>query len=221
MKFYLKNITILMVFSLLHTSLQAQSAKDSVPDQTGFLSIGARGCFSVFTVNKKSYAGTGAGGQFALRITPHFNSDYFADWIVSNVGNKVQRVDFHSGFSMMPEVYTPRVGSTHIALFPLAGICIDYTKLTITTGENVSGGPTTLERYSFAVQAGAGVYIPVSKSLDFTLDAHYMLHIGNDIEADINGNQVHLIKQPGVNIDGHFLLALSMDYKLFRLWRKK
>jgi hypothetical protein len=214
-------LALVLAFSLVQSLSMAQAKGDSLPDYTGFLSIGARGCFSMFTTNKQTFVGTGAGGQFAIRIAPRFNSHYFADWIVSNLRNLAQRVDFHSGFSMMPEVYAPRVGKTHIILFPLAGICIDYTRLSITTGENVSGGPTSLDRYSFAVQAGCGVTIPVSRKLDFSLEAHYMVHIGNDVNVDINGNQVTLSKETGLNIDGHFLMAISMDFKLFHLWRKK
>lgn len=221
MRSTIKNLALVMAFSLVQSLSMAQAKGDSLPDHTGFLSIGARGCISMFTTNKQTFVGTGAGGQFAIRIAPHFNSHYFADWIVSNLRNLAQRVDFHSGFSMMPEVYTPRVGKTHIALYPLAGICIDYTRLSITTGENVSGGPSALDRYSFAVQAGCGMTIPVSRKLDFSLEAHYMVHIGNDVNVNITGNQVALSRESGLNIDGHFLLDISMDYKLFHLWRKK
>ena len=221
MKSYVKNIAVVMVFSLMHSLLQAQAGKDTIPDQTGFLSMGVRSCISIFTTNKKTFVGTGAGGQFALRIAKHFNSHWFADGIVSNISNLAQRIDFHSGFSMMPEVFSPRIGATHIALFPLAGICIDYTRFTITTGENIPGGPTSVDRFSFAVQAGCGATIPVSKRLDISLEAHYMVHIGNDVDININGDQVHLIKKNGVNLEGHFLLALSIDYKLFRLWGRK
>jgi hypothetical protein len=203
--------------------LQAQSKKDSVPDQTGFLSMGARNCVSAFISQGKMYVGTGAGGQFALRIAKNFNSHWFADWIVSNIANKAQRYDFHSGFSMMPEVYSPRVGKTHIALFPLAGICIDYTKLSATTG-HVATGPSFLERYSFAIQAGIGATVPVSKRLDFSLEVHYMLHIGTCVGIDINGNDVYIHQmRPSENVclEGHYVIAISVDYKMFRLWRKK
>ncbi len=221
MKSSLKNSVFLIVFSLVATLSFAQAKKDSVPDQTGFLSMGARNSVGIFTSNGKYFVGTGAGGQFALRIAKNFNSHWFADWIVSNIDNKAQRFDFHSGFSMMPEVFSPRIGKTHLALFPLGGICIDYTKFSLTTGNNYTNGPTFLERYSFAVQAGLGATVPLSKRLDFSFEAHYMLHIGTDVDININDQGVILEKKSGTNLEGHLFFAISMDYKLFRLWRKK
>jgi hypothetical protein len=217
----LRKLTVLFLLLFITDLLTAQTNKDSVPDQTGYLSMGARNSVGIFTSNGKYFVGTGAGGQFALRIAKNFNSHWFADWIVSNIENKAQRYDFHSGFSMMPEVFSPRVGKTHIALFPLGGICIDYTKFSITTGNNYTNGPTFLERYSFAVQAGLGLTVPVSKRLDFSFETHYMFHIGTDVEINIDGDNVELIKKTGTNMEGHLFFAISMDYKLFRLWRKK
>lgn len=214
----LKLLIIVVVSSFVPALVLAQAETDSITDNTGYLSIGARGCTSIFFTNGKRFAGTGAGGQFAIQIAKHFNSHYFADWIVSNIDNNAQRVDFHSGFSMMPEVIAPKIKNTPISLFPLAGICIDYTKFTVTTGK-ITSGPTYLERYSFAVQAGAGLTIPVSKRLDFSLEGHYMVHIGTDIDIKMEDDNISLIKQKGTNLEGHFVVAVSVDYKLFRLWK--
>jgi len=222
MKFpFVKNIPFVIMFLLINTIAEAQTKQDSIHDYTGFLSMGARNCISVFSTNGKSFVGVGAGGQFGLRIAKNFNSHWFADWIVSNIDNLAQRVDFHSGFSMMPEVFAPRIGKIHISLFPLAGICIDYTKFSITSGKNISSGPGSVDRYSFAVQAGLGTTVPVSKRLDFSIEAHYMVHIGTDVDIEMNGSDEQLIRKQGTNLEGHFVLALSMDFKLFRLWQKK
>jgi len=221
MRSYLRNITITLIFSLLPFLLKAQAKKDSLPDPTDYLSIGARNCFSSFFSGKRAFVGTGAGGQFGYRIAKNFNSHYFADWIVSNVANLAQRFDFHSGFSMMPEIISARAGKNHISLFPLAGICIDYTKLSVTTGKTEAQSPRFVERYSFACQIGFGATIPVSSRLDISLEAHYMLHIGTCVGINLlDNNVVQLIQmQPGGNVclEGHYVLALSMDFKLFKL----
>jgi hypothetical protein len=226
MKLSRKNITIVLIFSLLPLLLKAQEEKknETVFDPVGYLSMGSRNCFSSFFSNGKAFVGTGAGGEFGLRIAKDFNSHWFADWIVSNVDNLAQRYDFHSGFSMMPEILSSRVGSKRLSMFPLAGICIDYTKFSITNGKNTTGGPTWLERYSFAVQAGVGVTLPVSDRLDVSLEAHYMLHIGTCLGIDLKGDEVRLLQmqpQQSLCLEGHYVLALSMDFKLFKLWQKK
>jgi hypothetical protein len=221
MKSFSRYILIILFISLLPAFTIAQVKKDTLSDPTGYLSMGARNCFSRFSTNGKAFIGKGAGGQFALRIAKDFNSHWFADWITSNINNLAQRSDFHSGFSMMPQVFSPRLGSRSLALFPLAGICIDYTKFQITTGKNYTSGPTFLERYSFAVQAGCGATLPVSDRLDLSLEAHYMLHIGTDVDIEMSGENVRLIKLKGTNLEGHLVLALSMDFKLFKLWESK
>jgi hypothetical protein len=217
----IKYVALTLFLSLLPALMQAQGEKDTVSDPTGYLSMGARNSVGIFESNGEKFFGTGAGGQFALQIAKDFNSHYFADWIVSNIDNLAQRFDFHSGFSMMPQVFSFPAGKKRVSLFPLAGICIDYTKFSITTGNNYKHGPAWLERYSFAVQAGCGATMSVSKRLDFSLETHYMLHIGTDIEIDKEGKNVLLTKLTGTNLEGHLFFAVSMDYKLFRLWRKK
>jgi hypothetical protein len=221
MKSYFKKPIILLIFFFIHPLLQAQEKQDSISDPSGFFSLGSRNCISIFTTNGKSFVGTGAGGEFGIWIARDFNSHYFADWIASNIDNIAQRIDFHSGFSMMPQVFAPKAGTTGISAFPLVGICIDYTKFSITSGNNYLNGPKWLERYSFAVQAGAGATLPVSEKLDMTIDGHYMVHIGTDVEIERNGNDVLLVKKGGTNLEGHLLFAFSINYKLFRLWARK
>lgn len=221
MKSYFINIAFVFIFSFACILSKAQEKKEISDDPSGYLSMGARNCISMFTTNGKQFMGTGMGGQFALQIAKNFNSHWFADWITSNISNQAQRADFHSGFSMMPQVFSSPLGNTRLSLYPLAGFCIDYTKFTITSGENISSGPNFVERYSFAAQAGFGATIPISEKLDFSLEAHYMLHVGTDVDIAMNGNEVRLIKQQGTNLEGHFVLALSMDFKLFRLWQKR
>lgn len=221
MKSFLKSLAIVTGFLLIHSILQAQEMIEKYPDPTGYLSMGARSCNSIFTTNGKRFVGTGMGGQFGLRIAENFNSHWFADWITSNIDNLAQRNDFHSGFSMMPEVASLPVGAKRISLYPLAGFCIDYTKFAVTSGKKATSSPNYVERYSFAAQAGCGATFPVSKMLDFSLEAHYMLHVGTDVDIEINDNEVFLIKQQGKNLEGHFVLAISIDFKLFKLWQKK
>ena len=122
---------------------------------------------------------------------------------------------------MMPQVFSPSLGKKHLAVFPLAGFCIDYTRFKITTGKNITHGPTAVERYSFSAQVGCGATLPVSKRLNFSLETHYMLHVGTDVDIDIEGDNERLFKVKGTNIEGHFVFALSMDYKLISLWGRK
>ncbi|MGD0712074.1 MAG: hypothetical protein ABR968_12955 [Bacteroidales bacterium] len=224
MIYKLKNIAIVLFFSLLTSLMYAQGKRDTITDPTGYLSLGARNCFSSFFSQGRAFIGTGAGGEFAVRIAKDFNCHWFTDWVVSNVDNLAQRDDLHGGFSMMPQVLSPRIGNRHLAMFPLVGICLDYSKFLITTGKNISSGPNFVERYSWAVQCGLGATLPVSSRLDFSLEMQYMLHMGTCVGINLYGNEVQLLKmKPAGNVclEGHYIISLSMDFKLFKLWVKR
>lgn len=197
------------------------SQENKTDSKVGFLSLGVRNSIGFFFTEGKIFTGTSVGGQFGLRITENLNSHWFGDYIITNFSNLAQRADVHGGFSMMPNVFARSGNHSRISAFPLAGFCIDYTKISVTNGKNVSSGPSFAERYSFATQFGLGVHTPISERLDFSLETHYMLHIGTDIDLKLNNDEVEIIKNKGTNLEGHLLFAASIEYKLFRLWERR
>ena len=41
-----------------------------------------------------------------------------------------------------------------------------------------------------------------------------------EIEAEINGDDIEIIKSPDSSLEGHLLGTVSLNYKLFKLWGK-
>ena len=73
-------------------------------------------------------------------------------------------------------------------------------------------------RLSSAVQAGAGVHFNLSPRLDLSFVTQYMLHLGNEIHAEVHGNQLEFHEEDGTSFEGHLLFHLSINYKIADLW---
>ena len=201
-------------------NVQAQEKSNELLNSVGSLSMGTRNTISMFSAEGKTYWGMSVGGQLRMRIHDKLNSDWFGDYVTTNVGNLAARTDFHGGVSMMPYTFgTPRIMKA--TFYPLAGFCIDYTRFNVTSGITQADEPRMLERYSFAIQLGGGMQIPLSQKFDFTTTAHYMLHSGSDVHMHINNQNVLLSLHKGFQLEGHFLFSFSVNYKLFNIWQKK
>jgi hypothetical protein len=183
--------------------------------RSGLLSFGARSTFSLFNDGNWLNAGTGAGGQFRIQVADKVNTEWFLDYITGNVGDFAQRQDLHIGWSVM--LY-PGKNPSEPGLFQpyvLAGHCFDYTN--IKENKNTTN---YVERWSSAVQGGVGTHVNLSPRMDISGTAQYMIHLGNDVHAHKEGDVVEIHKENGVNLEGHILINLSVNYKIGDLWKK-
>ena len=76
---------------------------------------------------------------------------------------------------------------------------------------------------------GTGLSFNLTPRLDFTPKLQYMVHLGSDIHADMgsgghdhhhghNHGGVTLTEHKGIDLEGHLLISLSMNYKIGKLW---
>lgn len=180
----------------------------------GVLSVGGRSVISTFNDGVWADVGQGAGGQFMLQFSNRVNTAWFADYISGTVGNFGHRTDGHIGWSVM--FYLVPSSTEKLPKwqpYVLAGHCFDYTNLK----ENKNAA-NYAERWSSAVQAGFGTHYNITQRFDVSLQAQYMIHLGNDIDADDKNGVVTFTKKDGINLEGHVLITLSLNYKLADLW---
>ncbi len=177
---------------------------------SGVFSLGGRSTISLFNDVASSSYGTGLGGQFRLQFADRINSDWFFDYLTSDIGNQVSRTDYHIGWSVM--VYPIRKVWL-IKPYLIAGHCFDYTNMK----EN-NDRSNFAERWSSAVQGGIGTHIRLSERLDFSLTGQYMMHLGNHLHPEFSGNQVFFHTEKGASLEGHLLTTLSINYKIRKLW---
>ena len=212
---------ILLIFTLsLGFCLFGQTDRKYTP--AGMLSLGGRTTVSLFNDHKNEMTGTGVGGQFRLRFSDAVNTDWFFDYITSDILNYAHRTDYHIGWSVLfypinQLDYFRQDGEFKPKFRPyiLAGHCFDYSRIESKADATVYG-----ERWSSAVQAGLGTHLELSPRFDISLTGQYMIHLGNHIETDYNftTGELSFNEHKGASLAGHVLLTLSLNYKIAKLW---
>jgi hypothetical protein len=177
----------------------------------GWMSLGVRSTVSVFNHGETGSAGTGVGGQFRLQFAEKVNSDWFFDYLTSDVGKLANRVDYHIGWSVL--FYPLKLPTACFKPYFLAGHCFDYTRL-VDNQDRLH----YLQRWSSAIQGGAGIHWNFTDRFDVSLTTQYMLHLGSDIYAEQQNGLLVFSESKGASLEGHLLINLSVNYKIADLW---
>ena len=205
--------------------LQANAQDNRRYNLAGMLSLGGRTTVSLFNDHENEMTGTGVGGQFRLRFSDAVNTDWFFDYITSDILNYAHRTDYHIGWSVLfypinnldyfrqKEEFKPKFRP-----YILAGHCFDYSK--IEAKVSPLDGPMSAERWSSAVQAGLGTHLELTPRFDISFTGQYMIHLGNHIETDYDftSGTLSFHEHKGASLAGHVLVTLSLNYKIAKLW---
>lgn len=186
----------------------------------GNFTIGLRSTHSMF--GAEGYVGYGVGGQFRIRPARRINTEWFSDLIKTNLSNVGVRTDAHIGWSVLFYLQKePSFSPSRFVPFIIAGHCFDYTRIESSDVYEYRG-EVFGERWSSAVQMGAGSHIKLTERCDFSLNAQYMLHLGNDIHGEIESHngleELHIHTDEGAGLEGHLLVTFSINYKIADLW---
>lgn len=206
-------ILILLLTPLATFSQEVDKGLKIKKNHGGIFSLGARTTISTFNHGNWQEVGTGVGGQFRLQVHDRINTEWFLDYLRTDLKGIGNRQDLHIGWSVM---YYPLKDVTYkrfMKPYILAGHCFDYTNLK----ENANPSNFT-ERWSAAVQAGIGNHFNLTEHLDLTFIAQYMIHLGGHAEAHVEEGHLHLHEHSGVSLEGHLLFTLGVNYKIAELW---
>ncbi len=179
----------------------------------GIISGGMRTTISTFNHGNWKDVGTGAGGEFRLQLHDRVNMEWFADYLTSKIAKVGNRRDAHIGLSIM--FYPLKDPSYKKLLKPyvVMGWCFDYTKV----GENANPN-NSYERWSAAIQTGIGNHINLTERFDITVIAQYMFHLGKHLEAHVEEGVFAIHEHGGLNLEGHLLFTVGVNYKIADLW---
>lgn len=183
-------------------------------NQGGLFSISLRSTTSIFEHKDFGINGFGYGGQLRLQFANRLNTEWFADYMRGNIDNLASRTDYHVGWSVM-YYFTDKVAPP-VKPYIIAGHCFDKTELV-----DNSDRSNRISKNSSAIQAGGGVHFNITERMDITFVAQYMFHLGPDVHAHIENEQVMLHREKGTGIEGHLLLNLGINYKIADLWHGK
>ena len=218
-------LIFLFLMSFLALEINAQEQRTFNP--AGTLSLGGRTTVSLFNDHKNEMTGTGVGGQFRLRFSDAVNTDWFFDYITSDILNYAHRTDYHIGWSVLfypinhlAYFHQPKDFKPKFRPYILAGHCFDYSKIEAKDGISPLDGALYAERWSSAVQAGLGTHLELSPRFDISLTGQYMMHLGNHIETDYDftSGTLSFHEHKGASLAGHLLVTLSLNYKIAKLW---
>lgn len=185
--------------------------------ESGQFSLGVRNTTSLFT--DAGSPGTGFGGQFRIRMGKRVNTDWFADYLTTDLDGLGYRRDGHIGWSVLFYLGKDPLRPKKLSPFVAAGHCFDYTKVySLANGESK-------DRWSSAVQLGIGTHYNITERFDVTLMTQYMNHLGSDLHSHIkteNGvKHMEIEKHEGFGLEGHVLVTLSLNYRLGNLWGRQ
>lgn len=219
-----KTVALLFLLPFLSLSQQQEQAVKYKGSRGGTVSLGVRSTVSIFNSHHDEGTGLGVGGQFRIQFADRVNSDWFFDYIKSDIGDFASRTDYHVGWSIIyyltnPDLSTMKSDSYGEKTFPrlrpyiLAGHCFDYTYMVSNFDrENYT------ERWSSAVQVGAGVHLNLNPRWDISFVGQYMMHLGNEVSGDIHNGVVEFHEEAGSSVEGHLLFHVGLNYKIADLW---
>lgn len=186
-------------------------------NKSGQFFLGVRSTSSLFT--DAGTPGSGIGGMFRIRMGKRVNTEWFADYLTTNLQNLGYRRDGHIGWSVLFYLSKEPMQAKKLSPFLIAGHCFDYTKVYVLADKKNE------DRWSSAVQMGIGTHYNVTEKFDVSLTAQYMSHLGADlhshIEEDRGVKKLEIEKHGSAGLEGHVLLTLSLNYRLGNLWRAK
>lgn len=199
-------INNLIIIFLLISSIGF--SQENTNSNAGWVSVGGRSTLSLFDGDG---AGLGTGGQLRIQMSDKVNTDWYADYISINVKDKVRSEYYHIGWSVL---FYPIENTKTVQPYILAGHCFDYNKKTA-----LDDSSNSKYRWGSAVQAGLGTHFNLTDRFDVSLTCQYMIHLTKDIEADVDGNSVIIEENNKNTLEGHLLTTVSLNFKLFRLWK--
>ncbi len=182
----------------------------------GMVSFGARTDINIFTGAPKS-PGIGTGASLRLQLLNRLNTEWFGDYVSSDLYNKAHRVDAHIGWNVMFYVLNPNGFKRKFTPFIAAGQCFDYTSVQL-DGENQQ----LHSKATAAVQMELGCHYNITPRFDVSLSTLYDLHLGDDLDTNLNPDgSVTVTSEKGAGWEGHVMIILSAHYKIGRLWNAK
>jgi hypothetical protein len=185
----------LMLLSLLIPLVSTAQEREHLDKESGYFQLGIRNTISAFS---------------------RVNTDWFADYITTDIAGIARRSDLHIGWSVLAYPLNYETTKGKLTPYILAGHCFDYTKV------SKNNSNFYRDKWSSAVQAGLGAHYNITDRMDISLTAQYMMHLGYDVHAevfDFEGHKDVLIeKERNRGVEGHLLVNLSMNVRLFDMW---
>lgn len=191
-------------------------------NESGKFQLGLRTVVSTFSDDE--YSGLGLGGQFRLKFGDRLNTEWFADYITTNVADYATRTDYHIGWTVQYYAFNNEIKKGKFTPYIEAGHCFDFTNISLNPNDPRCYYSPVMEmsRWSSAVHAGLGTSYNISDNFDVSLAAMYMMHLGKDLHTEVIKGPTDIptakLELGSAGIEGHLLITLSLNVYLGKLW---
>ncbi len=226
-------ILLLLIPALTFAQTRRQERIKNRAKEVGEFQFGMRSTVSLFDNYK--FPGLGYGGMFRIRVSKRINTEWYSDYIKTDIGGLGTRETAHIGWSVMLYPFKTETVKGKITPYIIGGNCFDYASITSNLyyeGASKVAKSQSSSRITTAVQAGLGASYHITNKFNLSLSVQYMEHIGKEIDAsimDANGNEVtsksHYKDEGnylyvnennnGLILAGHLLTTLSLNLTLF------
>jgi hypothetical protein len=232
----MKNLVIITLSLLMSISLLAQEETSKEkrlrlrPEEAGYFELGMRSTLSFF--DHQSYTGVGYGGQFRLRPGGMLNTEWYSDYIRTDIEGLGDRETVHIGWSVMIYPFHKNELMQKLSPYLIGGNCFDYSKVTsnvlYSTNETIES--ITRTRWTTAVQGGVGFSYQMGRQFNLSTSVQYMQHIGNSLHVEVvdpgtdsYGDNYESDKylvidddhHKEIELEGHMLATVSLNFLLF------
>ena len=180
--------------------------------EPGVFSVGIRTGIVLSNSHPGWNVGQGWGIQTRIMATKQINTEWYFDFFHGGYGDEAVRTDGHIGALVF--LY-PQRRLQRVAPFLAIGPNADYVKLRDRENEENFDS-----RWSMAMQTGIGMHVHLTWRSDLTIMPSYMLHFGNEVKLQLDDGASVMLPQEGSGADGHFLITVSMSYKIADLWKR-
>ena len=218
--------TPMVIVMCLAGTVYGQETASVKNTHAGEISFGVRTTGSLFS-SSGNYFGVGAGWQVRYRIDDKLGSEWFADWITTDIGGFGYRYDAHIGESMIIYLLKKPGQKMRFSPYILGGFCGDYTKIQTNLyfdDEQQMYLKQSKDRWSFATQLGLGTHFNFTERFDLSFSGQYVLHFGKDIDShhatNSHGEKYLQIEKQGSALEGHFFFTISANFVIADLSRK-
>ena len=187
--------TLMVIVMCLAGTVYGQETASVKNTHAGEISFGVRTTGSLFS-SSGNYFGVGAGWQVRYRIDDKLGSEWFADWITTDIGGLGHRYDAHIGESMIIYLLKKPGQKMRFSPYILGGFCGDYTKIQTNLyfdDEQQMYLKQSKDRWSFATQLGLGAHFNFTERFDLSFSGQYVLHFGKDIDSHQATNSANFV----------------------------
>ncbi len=135
----MKNLIILLLLlpALSFSQSRREERRKNRAKEVGEFQLGMRSTTSIF--DNYGFPGLGYGGMFRIRPGKRINTEWYSDYIKTDIAGLGNRETMHIGWSVMIYPFKTETVKGKLTPYIIGGNCFDYSKIS----SNLSYSPGT------------------------------------------------------------------------------